>query len=81
MTIEDLLQTFDDDTKIEVALEIVNPFNNNDILRNVLYIGTIRNVNRESIIPYCNASIPDCKLCLDGRSLPFIFVLLKGGLF
>lgn len=81
MTIEDLLQTFDDDTNIEVVLEIVNPFENNDILHSVLYVGAIRDVNRESIIPYCNASIPDCRLCLNGRGLPSISVLLKGGLF
>lgn len=78
MTIRDLLNVFEEKTKIYVQMETVNPFNKSDVIYNYLYCGELRDVDRISLIDYMEVRIMEAKLCIDDQGHPFISALMEG---
>lgn len=78
MTIRDLIETFDKTVKIEVTIEIVNPFNKSDVIYENIYCGELSRVGKIYPSDYMELHIKEAKLCLDEKGKPFISSLMKG---
>lgn len=78
MTIRDLIETFDGQTKIYVEMKTANPFNKSDTIYNLLYCGEIRGIDRTSLANYMESPIMKANLYISIEDDPVINVLMEG---
>lgn len=78
MTIRDLIETFDGQTKIYVEMKTANPFKKSYTIYNLLYCGEIRGIDRTSLADYMESTIMKANLYISIEGGPVINVLMEG---